>query len=99
MSEIKEHIKENTALAQEMMYSLINASANSSGESLKVRISTKTQDLIGLVKNIGNGITLALEMIDNIINSGVNKDKIEYIPYINFSNIEEYIGTNKEETV
>lgn len=99
MSEIKEHIKENTALAQDMMYSLINASANSSGESLKVRISTKTQDLIGLVKNIGNGITLALEMIDNIINNGVNKDKIEYIPYTEFSNIEEYIGTNKEETV
>lgn len=54
MTEIKQHIIENKNLANEMMYNLTNVAANSSGEALKVRINSKMQDLIGLVKNISN---------------------------------------------
>jgi hypothetical protein len=100
MAEIKQHILDNNALANEMMYNLTNVAANSSGEALKIRISSKMQDLIGLLKNIGYGITLILEDVDKILNQGINKDVVEFRPYLGFANIEEYIGkseTAKEE--
>lgn len=97
MVEIKQHIQENNALIKDMMYSLTNAAANSSGEALKIRISTKMQDLVGLIKNIGRGITLSLEQIDKIMTGGVNKDIIEYIPYTTFGDVSEYLNENKED--
>lgn len=96
MTEIKQHILDNNALANEMMYNLTNVAANSSGEALKIRISSKMQDLIGLLKNIGYGITLILEDMDKILNQGINKDRVEYRPYLGFANIEEYIGRSEE---
>lgn len=104
MTEIKQHIQENNVLIQEMMYSLTNAAANSSGEALKIRISTKMQDLVGLIKNVGRGITLSLEQIDRIMTGGINKDLIEYVPYTTFGDVSEYlkeneINRNVEETV
>lgn len=96
MNEIRQHIQENTSLANELMYNLTNVAANSSGEALKIRISSKMQDLIGLLKNIGNGITLSLEQIDRIVNSGVNKDIIEFVPYLGFADVETiFNGNNK----
>lgn len=92
MSEIKQHILDNNAIANEMMYNLTNVAANSSGESLKIRINAKMQDLVGLLKNIGYGITLSLENIDKILNLGINKDIIEYRPYLGFASINEFIG-------
>ena len=97
MTEIKDHLQENNSLIKEMMYSLTNAAANSSGEALKIRISTKMQDLVGLVKNVGRAITLSLEHIDEIMNSGINKDVIDYCPYTTFGNVEEYIKEEKIE--
>ena len=94
MNEIKEHIQENNVLIQEMMYSLTNAAANSSGEALKIRISTKMQDLVGLIKNVGRGITLSLEQIDRIMTGGINKDLIEYVPYTTFGDVSEYLKEN-----
>lgn len=96
MTEIKQHILDNNALANEMMYNLTNVAANSSGEALKIRITSKMQDLIGLLKNIGYGITLILEDVDKILNQGINKDIIEYRPYLGFANIEEYIGKSED---
>jgi hypothetical protein len=96
MAEIKQHILDNNTVANEMMYNLTNVAANSSGESLKIRISSKMQDLIGLLKNIGYGITLILEDVDKILNQGINKDIIEYRPYLGFANIEEYIGRSED---
>ena len=96
ISEIKAHIAENTALAQDLMYNLTNVAANSSGESLKIRISSKMQDLIGLLKNIGYGLTLALENIDKIMNNGINRNSIEYLPYLGFAKISSYIGEEQK---
>ena len=96
MAEIKAHIAENTALAQDLMYNLTNVAANSSGESLKIRISSKMQDLIGLLKNIGYGLTLALENIDKIMNNGINRNSIEYLPYLGFAKISSYIGEEQK---
>lgn len=100
MTEIKAHIQENIAIANELMYNLTNVAANSSGESLKIRINSKMQDLIGLLKNIGYGITLTLEDVDKILNGGINKNMIEYRPYLGFADINEFIGGEKikEET-
>lgn len=95
MAEIKQHILDNNAIVNEMMYNLTNVAANSSGESLKIRISSKMQDLIGLLKNIGYGITLILEDVDKILNQGINKDVVEFRPYLGFANIEEYIGKSE----
>lgn len=99
MAEIKQHIQENIALANEMMYNLTNAAANSSGEALKIRITSKMQDLVGLVKNIASGITLSLEHVDKILNNGINKDIVEFIPYIDFANLSELLQENKEEVI
>jgi hypothetical protein len=99
MTEIKQHILDNNALANELMYNLTNVAANSSGEALKIRISSKMQDLIGLLKNIGYGITLVLENVDKILNQGINKDIIDYRPYLGFANLEEYIGVSKEPSI
>lgn len=96
MTEIRQHIQENTSLANELMYNLTNVAANSSGEALKIRISSKMQDLIGLIKNVGNGITLCLENIDRIMNAGVNKDAIEYNPYLGFANVESYFNSGSK---
>ena len=96
IAEIKSHIAENTALAQDLMYNLTNVAANSSGESLKIRISSKMQDLIGLLKNIGYGLTLALENIDKIMNNGINRNSIEYLPYLGFAKISSYIGEEEK---
>ena len=52
MAEIRQHIQENTKIANELMYNLTNAAANSSGEALRIRIGSKIQDLIGLISNI-----------------------------------------------
>jgi hypothetical protein len=68
ISEIKEHIDQNNALINEMQFSLLNSSANSSGEALQFRIAVKCSDLINLLKSVGNAITLSLENIDEIIN-------------------------------
>jgi hypothetical protein len=57
------------------------------------------QDLIGLLKNIGYGITLVLENVDKILNQGINKDIIDYRPYLGFANLEEYIGVSKETSI
>ena len=95
MAEIKAHILDNNTLAAEMMYSLTQVAANSSGEALKIRISSKMQDLVGLIKNIGYGMTLILEDVDRILNQGLNRDVIEYRPYLGFANIEEYIGKSE----
>lgn len=97
MSEIKEHIKDNNTLIDAMTYSLINAAANASGQSLKFRIAVKVADLIALIKNIGNAITLSLEYIDKIINNGINKDLIDYKPYLNFADLNEYISNDIQE--
>lgn len=92
MAEIKEHINQLQQLIDTMQYSLLNAGDNSSGESLKFRIAVKCSDLVNLVKNVGNGITLALEYVDEIMNGGSNKDIIDYLPYIDFDKINTYIG-------
>ena len=97
MAEIKEHIQQNNELISNMQYSLLNASANSSGEALQFRIAVKVTDLIGLVKNIGKAITLSLEYIDEIINAGVNKDSIEYLPYLDFDKVSSFLGNESEE--
>ena len=97
MAEIKEHINQNQQLIDTMQYSLLNAGDNSSGESLKFRIAVKCSDLVNLVKNVGNGITLALEYIDEIMNAGVNKDVIEYLPYTDFDKINTYLGNTENE--
>jgi hypothetical protein len=94
MDEIRQHIQENTSLANELMYNLTNVAANSSGEALKIRISSKMQDLIGLLKNIGNAITLSLEQIDRIVNSAINKDVIEFVPYLGFADVETIFNGN-----
>lgn len=94
MDEIKKHINENNNLMNAMEYSLLNAGANSSGEALQFRISVKCADLVALIKNIGNAITRALQMIDKIVNNGSNKDIIEFIPYTDFDKINSYINTN-----
>lgn len=95
MAEIKSHILENCSLANELMYNLTNVASNSSGESLKIRINSKLQDLVGLIKVIALGLTLSLEQIDEIMNNGINKNNIEYIPYLGFANIKEFIGENE----
>lgn len=97
MAEIKEHIQQNNELISNMQYSLLNASANSSGEALQFRIAVKVTDLIGLVKNIGKAMTLSLEYIDEIINNGVNKDLIEYLPYLDFDKVSSFLGNESEE--
>lgn len=97
MAEIKQHIQENLNLANEMMYNLTNAAANSSGEALRIRISSKMQDLVGLIKNVGRGITLSLEHIDKILNLGINKDGIEYIPFTNFINLQDILNDTDSE--
>lgn len=51
-----------------MQFSLLNSSANSSGEALQFRIAVKCSDLINLLKSVGNAITLSLEYIDEVIN-------------------------------
>lgn len=100
MSEIREHIQQNNQLANQLMYSLTNVAANSSGEALKIRLSSKFTDLVALVKNIGVGITLALEQVDKIVNNGVNKDIVQYVPYIDFANIKTYLeGQNTSTTI
>lgn len=68
ISEIKEHINQNNQLLDAMQYSLLNTSANSSGEALEFRISVKCSDLINLIKTVGKCITLGLEFIDVIVN-------------------------------
>ena len=94
MDEIKKHIEENNNLIDSMQYSLLNAGANASGESLQFRISVKCADLISLIKNIGSGVTRVLEMIDEIVNDGKNKDSIEFIPYLDFDKINEFISSS-----
>lgn len=91
IAEIKAHINENNDLIQNQMYTLLDAAANSSGESLKFRIAVKCADLVALIKNIGNAITLGLELIDDIVNNGGNKDQIEFIPYTDFDKISTYV--------
>lgn len=96
MDEVKKHLSENNILMDQMQYSLLNAGANSSGEALQFRISVKCSDLVSLIKNIGSCITRGLEMIDKIVNNGVNEDIIEFIPYTMFDQVSEYIGENNE---
>ena len=99
MSEIKTHINDNNALIDAMQYSLLNAGANAAAESLQFRIAVKVTDLVGLVKNVGNCITRGLEIIDQIVNEGKNKDLIEYNPYLDFDKLNEYVNkdNNKKE--
>lgn len=97
ITEIKEHINQNNELLNAMQYSLLNASANSSGEALQFRISVKCSDLVNLVKTVGKGITLALEFIDTIVNDGKNKDNITYLPYIGFDKVNSYLDNINEE--
>lgn len=96
MTEIKQHINQVQQLIDTMQYSLLNAGDNASGESLKFRIAVKCSDLVNLVKNVGNAITLSLEYVDEIMNGGSNKDLIDYLPYIDFDKINTYIGEDKE---
>lgn len=81
-----------------MQFSLLNSSANSSGEALQFRIAVKCSDLVNLLKSIGNGITLSLEYIDKIINDGLNKDKIEYKPYLDFDKVNSYLNKDSLST-
>jgi hypothetical protein len=46
----------------------------------------------------GNGITLILEKIDEIINGGINKDIIEYKPYLDFDKVNSYLNIETKET-
>lgn len=91
ISEIKDHIKENNDLIDAMTYNLLNAGANSAAEALQFRIAVKVADLVQLIKNVGNGITRGLEMIDQIVNNGNNIDNIEYNPYLQFDKSSEYL--------
>lgn len=99
MDEVKKHIAENNTLIDGMNYSLLNAAANSSGDALAFRVSVKCADLISLIKNIGACITRGLEMMDQIVNNGINKDTIEFNPYLDFDKSENYMKiTEKEKT-
>lgn len=91
ISEIKDHIKENNDLIDAMTYNLLNAGANSAAEALQFRIAVKVADLVQLIKNVGNGITRGLEMMDQIVNNGNNIDSIEYNPYLQFDKSSEYL--------
>lgn len=91
MTEIKDHIKENNILIDQMNYNLLNAGANSAAEALQFRIAVKVADLVALINNIGSGITRGLEMLDQIVNDGKNIDSIEFIPYTQFDKTSEYL--------
>ena len=58
--------EEYAALAQDLMYNLTNVAANSSGESLKIRISSKMQDLIGENFIFGKRIPIFWRYIQNV---------------------------------
>lgn len=61
-----------------LMYSLTNAiNAYSSSDNIETRIRISLSDVISLNKNICNGMTLQLEMIDFIMNDGKNRDSIQ----------------------
>jgi hypothetical protein len=52
ISEIKEHLNQNNELINEFQFSLLNSSANSSGEALQFRIAVKCSDLVNLLKSV-----------------------------------------------
>lgn len=89
----KDVLENMRAEAMTYIYSIINAGENASGESIKLRLQFTTTSLVGLVKNVGNAITRALELIAQIMSQSI--DKVEYIPFIDFTILNE----NSEENL
>lgn len=83
------------AEAMTYIYSIINAGENASGESIKLRLQFTTTSLVALVKNVGNAMTRALELIAQIMSESI--DKVEYIPFIDFTILNENSQENLTE--
>ena len=75
------------AEAMTYIYSIVNAGENASGESIKLRLQFTTTSLVGLVKNVGNAITRALEYIATIMDENI--DNVDYKPFIDFTVLQE----------
>ena len=73
--------------AMTYIYSIVNAGENASGESIKLRLQFTTTSLVGLVKNVGNSITRALEYIATIMDENI--DNVDYKPFIDFTVLNE----------
>ena len=71
--------------AQSMIFSILNAAGNSSGDALAIRLQAATLNLVSITKNIGVAITRTLELIGNILELDI--DQINYTPYVGFGEI------------
>lgn len=71
--------------AQSLIYSILNATGNASGDALVIRLQAATLNLVSLTKNIGFAITRTLELIGEILD--LNLDQIDYQPYTEFGQI------------
>lgn len=71
--------------AQSMIYSILNAAGNSSGDALSIRLQAATLNLVSITKNIGVAITRILQLIGEILQEDI--DKIDYTPYTGFGEL------------
>lgn len=86
--QLQKQVLENMrAEAMTYIYSIVNAGENASGESIKLRLQFTTTSLVGLVKNVGNAITRALEYIATIMDENI--DQVDYKPFIDFTVLNE----------
>lgn len=78
-------LEQMKAEAQSMIFSILNAAGNSSGDALAIRLQAATLNLVSITKNIGVAITRVLQLIGEILD--LNLDQIDYIPYTGFGEL------------
>lgn len=83
--------------ANAMLWNILNAAGNASGDSLAIRLQYSTLSLISIVKNIGDAITNALQQMAAIL--GENADECKFIPYTAFAKMEQTSGNEMKNEI